>query len=133
MKLKRERNVWMNPMMLVFLVMILLFGSRIMALYGPGFERGYAALCILAVGIAVSVKLAMAPYGLQFIGKSSWVLGAICVAGILNLVLLVILGRAFGAIGAAIAYTASLSAMSISMYLMGFFWIRSRNGDRAPG
>ena len=118
-------------MVLIFLIMILLFGSRTMALYGPGFEQGYSALIILAVGVAASVKFAMAPYGLQFIGKSHWVLGVICVAGILNLVLLATLGRFFGAIGAAMAYSTSLIAMSVSMYLMGMFWIRSRNNDQA--
>jgi O-antigen/teichoic acid export membrane protein len=130
MRLKRERNAWIDPIILVFLLTILLFGKRIVGLYGPGFERGYPALCILAIGISVSVKYAMAPYALQFIGKPRWVLGAICVAGILNLALLVTLGRLFGATGAAIAYSSSLSAMSISMYMMGFYWVRSKNNDR---
>lgn len=130
MTLKRERHAWVNPMILVFLVMILLFGRKILGLYGPDFERGYSALCILAIGVSVSVKYAMAPYGLQFIGKPRWVLGAICAGGILNLLLLATLGRPFGAFGAAIAYSTSLSAMSVSMYLMGLFWVRSKNRDQ---
>ena len=124
MKAKRARFAWINPTILAFLVVVLLFGRKILALYGAGFEEGYVALVILSFGVAVSVKYAMAPYGLQFIGKARWVLGAICTAGALNLVLLVILGGRYGATGAAIAYSTSLGLMSLSMYLIGASWVR---------
>jgi O-antigen/teichoic acid export membrane protein len=133
MKTKRERFAWINPTILAYLALVLLFGRRILALYGPGFEEGYVALCILSAGVAVSVKYAMAPYGLQFIGKAGWVLGAICAAGALNLALLVILGGRYGATGAAVAYSTSLGVMSLSMYLMGASWVRSQEAETARG
>ena len=124
MRLKRERHAWVDPMVLVFLGVILLFGRSIMGVYGPEFSRGYPALCILAFGVAVSVRYAMAPLALQFFGQARWVLGAICVAGVLNIALLAILGGAFGATGAAVAYSASLGGMSLAMYFKALSWVR---------
>lgn len=132
MRLRNERHAWVSPMVLVFLGVILLFGRRILELYGPDFARGYPALCILAAGVAVSVKYAGAPLALQFFGKARWVLGAICVAGLLNVALLVVLGGAFGATGAAIAYSLSLGGMSLAIYLKALYWIR-RQQAAMPG
>jgi O-antigen/teichoic acid export membrane protein len=126
MRIKRARFAWINPTILAYLAVILLFGRKIMSLYGAGFEGGYIALCILSLGVAVSVKYAMAPYGLQFVGKAGWVLGVICAAGMFNLVLLAILGGRYGATGAALAYSASLGAMSAAMHLKGVSWVRSQ-------
>jgi O-antigen/teichoic acid export membrane protein len=131
-RLKRERHAWVNPMVLLFLAVILLFGKKIMGLYGPEFTGGYPALCILALGIAVSVKYAMASLALQFFGKARWVLGATCVAGLLNVALLVALGGPFGATGAAIAYSLSLGGMSLAMYLKALYWVR-RQQAAMPG
>ena len=128
MRLRNERHAWVSPMVLVFLGVILLFGGRILELYGPDFARGYPALCILAVGVAVSVKYAGAPLALQFFGKARWVLGVICVAGFLNVALLVALGGPFGATGAAAAYSLSLGGMSLAMYLKALYWIRRQQG-----
>jgi O-antigen/teichoic acid export membrane protein len=125
-RLKKERHAWVDPMVLVFLAVILLFGRSIMGVYGPEFGRGYPALCILAFGVAVSVKYAMAPLALQFFGQARWVLGTICVAGVLNIALLVILGGLFGATGAAVAYSASLGGMSLAMYFKSSSWVRNK-------
>ena len=128
-RMKRERHAWVNPMVLLFLAVILIFGRKIMGLYGPDFERGYPALCILAAGVAVSVKYAMAPVALHFFGQSRWVLGATCVAGLLNVALLVVLGGLFGATGAAVAYSLSLGGMALAMYIKGLSWIRRQQGQ----
>lgn len=125
-RLKRQRHAWVIPAVMAYLVTILLFGKRILGLYGPGFEHGYPALCILAAGVAVAVIFAMAPHGLQFAGKSSWVLGVITVAGFLNMGLLMIFGGRFGATGAAVAYSTSLFAMYVALYIMAKLWIRNQ-------
>ena len=128
-RMKRARHAWVNPMVLLFLAVILIFGRKIMGFYGPDFESGYPALCILAAGVAVSVKYAMAPLTLHFFEQSRWVLGATCVAGLLNVALLVVLGWLFGATGAAVAYSLSLGGMALAMYIKGLSWIRRQQGQ----
>jgi O-antigen/teichoic acid export membrane protein len=130
-RIGKERSTWINPTILAFLAVVLVFGRKIMSVYGAGFEEGYGPLCILSLGVAVSVRYAMAPYGLQFVGKAGWVLGLICAGGALNLGLLAILGGHYGAMGAALAYSTSLGAMSAAMHRKGMSWMRSQEAETA--
>ena len=115
----RERHTWIIPSTLVFLLVVLFFGRRILLLYGPEFESGYAALCWIAAGGSVSVWFAMAPSYLKYVGKNALVLGVTAAASLLNVALLVLLGPTHGATGAAAAYAISLATMAVIFLVLG--------------
>jgi len=115
----RERHSWVVPSTVVYFVVMVVFGSRILSLFGPEFEAGYPALCFIAGGASISVWFAMAPNYLKFVGRYRSVLAITAVAGLLNLGLLVILGPRYGATGAGAAYGISLAAMAFAFVFLG--------------
>ena len=124
MRMKHRRHAWTAPVVVVYLGVVFLFGRKILSLFGPGFEDGYVALCILATGVAAGVLFAMAPYVLQFVGKSRLVLATITTATLVNVLLLLVLAGPFGATGAAVSYSISLGGMSLALYLMAVYGAR---------
>lgn len=115
----RERHSWIIPATLIYFVMMVLFGRRILHLFGAEFEAGYPALCFIAGGASVSVWFAMAPNYLKFVGKNRLVLGITAAAGALNVALLMLLGPRWGATGAGAAYGISLATMAVTFFVLG--------------
>jgi O-antigen/teichoic acid export membrane protein len=115
----RERHTWIIPATLVYLLAIILLGKKILGLYGPDFTAAYPALCMIAAGASVSVWFAMAPNYLKFIGRGNLVLGVTAVAGVLNILLLLLWARPYGATGAGAAYGISLASMAIVFFGLG--------------
>lgn len=115
----RERHAWIVPATLVYLAVMVVFGRRILQLFGTEFEAGYPALCFIAAGASISVCFAMAPNYLKFVGRNRQVLGITAVAGLLNVALLLVLGPRWGATGAAAAYGISLAVMAIVFFVLG--------------
>lgn len=115
----RERYSWIVPATLVYFLVMVVFGRRILSLFGPEFEAGYPALCFIAGGASISVWFAMAPNYLKFVGRGRSVLAITAVAGLLNLGLLVVLGSRYGATGAGAAYGISLAAMAVTFLFLG--------------
>lgn len=115
----KERHSWIIPATLVYLVVMVVFGRRILHLFGPEFEAGYPALCFIAGGASISVWFAMAPNYLKFVGRNRQVLGITAAAGLLNVLLLMVLGSRWGATGAGAAYGISLAMMAIVFFILG--------------
>jgi O-antigen/teichoic acid export membrane protein len=115
----KERHAWIVPATLVYLTVMVIFGRRILRLFGAEFEAGYPALCLIAAGASISVWFAMAPNYLKFVGRNGQVLGITAAAGLLNVALLVALGPRWGATGAAAAYAISLAVMAVVFFLLG--------------
>jgi O-antigen/teichoic acid export membrane protein len=115
----RERHSWIIPATLIYFAAMLVFGRRILGLYGPDFTAGYPALCFIAGGASVSVWFAMAPNYLKFVGRNRLVLGITAAAALLNVGLLVVLGPRYGATGAGAAYGISLAVMAVVFLVLG--------------
>jgi len=71
-------------------------------------------------------------YYLNFAGKASTVIGATACAAALNVLLLFVLGRRYGATGAALAYAISLGGLSVAFFLLGLSIRRLRAGPGRP-
>lgn len=125
----KERHSWVIPATLVYIVAIVVFGSRFLRLFGPEFEAGYPALCIIAVGSSISVWFSMAPNYLKFVDRNRQVLGITAAAGLLNVVLLVVFGPRWGATGAALAYSISLIVMASVFFALGLRTARQLTRD----
>lgn len=115
----KERHSWIIPATLVYFVVMVVFGRRILQLFGPEFEAGYPALCFIAGGASISVWFAMAPNYLKFVGRNRQVLGITAAAGLLNMLLLLVLGPRWGATGAGAAYGISVAMMAIVFIVLG--------------
>jgi O-antigen/teichoic acid export membrane protein len=115
----RERHSWIIPATLIYFAAMLVFGRRILGLYGPDFTAGYPALCFIAGGASVSVWFAMAPNYLKFVGRNRLVLGITAAAALLNVGLLVVRGPRYGATGAGAAYGISLAVMAVVFLVLG--------------
>ena len=61
----------------------------------------------------------MAPNYLKFVGKNRQVLGITTAAGLLNVTLLVVFGPRWGATGAAVAHSISLTVMASVFFALG--------------
>ena len=107
-------------------IAIIVFGKKMLGLYGPEFTAAYPALCLIAAGASVSVWFAMAPNYLKFIGRGNLVLGVTAAAGALNVLLLLLWARHYGATGAAAAYAISLASMAILFLVLGLRSVRKR-------
>lgn len=127
----RERHSWIVPSTGAFLLVVVLFGRKILGLFGPEFELGYAALCWISGGASVSVWFSMAPSYLKFVGRNRMVLGITAAGGALNVLLLVWLGPRHGATGAAAAYAVSLSFMAVTFLGLGLRAARELKSDHS--
>ena len=115
----KERHSWIIPATVAYFAVMVVFGRRILRLFGPEFEAGYPALCFIAGGASISVWFAMAPNYLKFVGRNRQVLGITAAAGLLNVLLLMVFGSRWGATGAGAAYGISVAMMAIVFVVLG--------------
>lgn len=87
-----------------YLTAIMIYGTEILALFGPNFSNGYLALCICSLGAAANALFSDAPYYLQFMGQNRLVVGFLCSAAAGMVGASFVLGTYYGATGVAIAY-----------------------------
>jgi len=92
-------------------------------------EEGYVALVWIAGGSSISVLLAMAPVYLKFVRRNGVVLGITAIAAAVNFGLILMLGPAHGATGAAIAYAVSIGGMAIAFASTGILAVRRQLED----
>lgn len=102
--LGRQRLVLMGALASCFLLAVFLFGHDVLRVFGEEFERGYAAMCVIAIGTAVSTLFSVAPYGLQFSGRHRLVITSSLLAAASSVGLCIVLAGSYGALGAALAY-----------------------------
>ena len=73
-KLLRQRGLRMLALSLVFMVVVVFFGQRILGLFGNDFECGAMALIMYSIANCVNLIFAFAPWYLQFREKHRLVL-----------------------------------------------------------
>jgi len=139
----RSRLKLIAPMLFLALIIFFVFGERILDMFchhthetiyagrtGLYAQRGYAALLVMVAGSTVSSMLATAPYVLMYTGHTRHVLMVLGAASTVALVAAVPLSLRWNEIGAASAYTVSIS--------VAFLWIglqvrRKFGGKGDPG
>ncbi|MGX2041029.1 lipopolysaccharide biosynthesis protein [Methylocaldum sp. MU1018] len=115
-RLMRHRLMVVGGLATAFLTVVVTLGQTILGWFGPHFDDGYEALCMLAAGASINALFSDSPYYLQFMKRSRSVFVSTCYAVAINLTIGFYLSDRFGALGAACGYSLS----------MGFLFIRLR-------
>ena len=113
----REGAAWTFVPSLTGAMLLLAVGRPLLAMFGPEFTAGYPIMLVLAAGFVVRAAVGPAEYVLRMLGEQKLcavVLGATAVA---YLVLSLLLVPRFGAMGAALANSASMT-LSAGMFLV---------------
>ena len=98
--------------------LILAFGRPLLALFGADFERGYAVMFILAVGMLARAAVGPAERLLNMLGERKQCAFIYAAAFAINLVLCVILIPRLGIEGAGVATSTALVVESIMLYFV---------------
>jgi O-antigen/teichoic acid export membrane protein len=98
-------------------VTVVALRRELLSLYGPGFQDGVNALCVLAVGHLVNSILGLSGYVLVVSGRSRMLLANNVVVAIVNLIMGVTLIPRFGLVGTAIAALGSVTLLQILMVI----------------
>ncbi len=112
-QIARGSSMLMTIMALPLLLLFVFGANLVMRLYGASFVSGSLSLTVLAFGQFVNVACGSVGILLIMTGHERLIRNIMVVAGTINIALNVILIPYFGALGAAIATTASLSAMNM--------------------
>jgi O-antigen/teichoic acid export membrane protein len=123
-RLMRQRFRLIGGIILLFLLSLGQWGHEILALFGTQFSDEWLALLIAASGASFSTLFADAPYCLQFMGHNRLVLSIMAVAVLLMLVMSVVLGQAYGAVGVAIAYAAPTALLFSAFQVLALTRLR---------
>ena len=97
---------------------ILALGKPLLSLFGENFERGYAVMFILAVGMLARAAVGPAERLLNMLGERKQCALIYAGAFAINLVLCVLLIPHLGIEGAAVATSTALVVESIALYLV---------------
>ena len=97
---------------------ILALGKPLLSLFGANFERGYAVMFILAIGMLARAAVGPAERLLNMLGERKPCAMIYAAAFAINLVLCVLLIPHLGIEGAAVATSTALVAESITLYLV---------------
>ena len=112
---RNRRLRWVGAICTAFVSAIVLFGREILALFGPGFSEGYAALVIVSVGSAVWTLFSLAPSYLQYVGRTRFVILATSACVVASVVLTWHLGSRYGDTGAALAFAVPVSVLYVGL------------------
>jgi O-antigen/teichoic acid export membrane protein len=110
-RLRRQRLLLMGTLASLFVLAVVLFGRRVLQVFGEDYEQGYAAMCVIAVGTAVSTLFSVAPYALQFAGRHQLVIRSSILAACSGIGLCILLVGSYGALGAALAYAVPMVSL----------------------
>lgn len=116
--LMRHRFMVIGTLTLLFVTGVVLIGEDILGWFGPNYRDGYASLCVLALGASVNALFSDAPYYLQFMKSEGKVFLTTAIAVVVNLTLTGLLGYRYGALGAALGYSASMSLLFVTQRLL---------------
>jgi len=104
------------------LLILVLFGKPIMAIFGAEFQTGYVPLLVMAIGQFVSALCGQTGMVMTMTGHESILTKALVVSAVLNVVLNAILIPVYGMNGAAVAMCVAGSFWPIAMV----FVVRSK-------
>ncbi|TWT65421.1 hypothetical protein Pla123a_48890 [Posidoniimonas polymericola] len=114
-RLTRQRRLLFGTISAVFVAVVFVFARPLLRLHGPGFDQGYWATCVIAVGAAISTTFSLAPIGLQFSGRQQYVISRIALAAVVSIAACVVLANWYGPVGAAAAYAGPLIALHLTL------------------
>lgn len=116
--LRRKRFAIIGAGIAIFLAIVFSFGETMLGWYGDGFSEGYRALRIVAVGASIWTLFSMAPTFLLFAGHRKSVFGVMIFHAIMLGLLTITLLSQYGYLGAAVAFSLSISSLSFcNLYL----------------
>jgi O-antigen/teichoic acid export membrane protein len=113
----RRRLFLVGPLAVTFLILIVVFGRSILAVFGQEFVSAYPAMCVIAAGASISTLFSLAPTYLQFTDRNRLVLATMVASVCLNLALCFPLSYYFGSLGAAVAYAIPISILYVGLRL----------------
>lgn len=117
-RLIHQRALIIGLLIFMLFVAFVVFGQSLLDLFGHRFNEGYLTLVTIAVGASISALFADMPYYLQYMGFNRTVLCSTLVATFSMLSLSFILGREYGTLGVASAYSLSVFLLFISFRVM---------------
>ena len=131
--LRKQRWSWLGPICFLFLVVIFVFGKKILLFFGPQYVEGYTALCILAVAASIWTMTSLAPPFLKYIGKNRFVTGSTIIAVVFHIILCFPLGYYYGATGAAVSFAIPVIALYLMMAVMVGYYYRQTFAENDTG
>lgn len=130
---RRQRLLWLVPVLVVFLLGAFLFTDDLLRLFRPQFvEEGRAAFRVLALSTAATVWLGVAPTYLKYQRHHRITFAVLTACAVIQLLLLVILVPGLEASGAAIAYMVSMMGMYGFLALYALRQLRARRHQEQP-
>lgn len=117
-RLINQRTLVVGGLILPLFSFVAFFGQHILNLFGSQFSAGHLTLVIIATGASVSALFADMPYYLQYMGFNRIVLSFTLVATMTMLAMALWLGKAYGSVGVAIAYTVPVVLLFISLRMI---------------
>ncbi len=113
--IRRRRNRLMVGVCSAFIIALFLFGRQLLGLFGTGFERGYWALLLIAVGTIAWTLTSLSQWFLVFVRGSTYVL-RITIPTLLSLVAAgLFFGPTYGVTGMALIYSLLMVSMCALM------------------
>lgn len=103
---------------------LVVFGERLLSVFGPEFPAGQPALVLLVIGQTVNVAMGPVALLLVMTGHERVLAISTCACGVLNIVLNVVLVPFWGLVGTAMSLAISLSVWNILLAV----WIKRRLG-----
>lgn len=116
-RIRRRRAVLTVSVCAGFCTVIVLAGRPLLASFGPGFERGYPALCCVAVATSAWTLTSLSQWLIAFIEGPAAAL-RITLGGVLAAyAAIVALGPSWGLMGVALAYAVMVTVMAALLEL----------------
>jgi len=126
-RMRRWRWAWMGAVCGTFLSIVVMFGRRILSLFGEEFIKGYPALCIIAFATSVWTMASISPTYLKYVNKNKFVVIATGLTVAAHIALCFPLGRYFGATGAALSYAIPVMTLYVTLSFVANRHLRHLN------
>ncbi|MGB3187495.1 MAG: oligosaccharide flippase family protein [Ornithinimicrobium sp.] len=112
-QLYQASTVWLILVAWPLYLVLIVFGSEVLTVFGPGYSAGDTALLILCSAMLIATSCGMVDMVLTMAGKSLWNLGNVLLAFTVNLGLDLILIPQIGIVGAAIGWASAIVAANL--------------------
>jgi O-antigen/teichoic acid export membrane protein len=99
-------------------LVLIVFGSEILTLFGPSYVAAYPALIVLTCGFLLSTQLALSAYWLQYAGQERLVMKVMIASLVVVAILNAILIPPYGMIGAAASTCIVLVGSAVAFSLL---------------
>lgn len=112
-QLYQASTAWLVLVAWPLYLVLIVFGSEVLTVFGPGYSAGDTALLILCSAMLVATSCGMVDMVLTMAGKSLWNLGNVLLAFVVNLGLDLLLIPQIGILGAAIGWASAIVAANL--------------------